>query len=285
MNRADLYNTFPDDLKQAIRAYEPLEGKTTEQLHNILLMLRLRFDLSPWHPLTFFIKSYARGCMTGKPSAVENQWISYGWKNSTYKEKVPRWANLLIHVHLTDSTVIDTHVAVQPTNGKLWSYKTEKEISYVAVKHPAKHRGGINKLSTGWVITHAAQAIKDNPNKHNQVEIDYVVGDEGNQIYRHKHIRKRSVRKKNTTDKKEAPQVVEPVQYKDRAEVVNVAAMTGTVTEADKEVLLTMLEMASLKLKELGMCSTLSRWRATIRRLTQTNETDKTQTQTAAETD
>lgn len=268
MTQADLYNTFPDDLKEAIRAYEPLEAKTTEQLHNILFMLRLRFDLSPWHPLTLFIKSYARGSMTGRPSTPENQWISYGTKHSTYKEKVPKWVNLLIHVHLTNATIIDTHIAIQPSTGKLWSYKTEREITYVYAKHPDKGRGGINKLSNGWLIERAIQAIRDNPKSHTPIEIDYIVGDESHQIYRHRHIRKKVVDKKNTTNKNEAPPIVEAVQDNCLIEAARVESKIDLITDADKEVLLTMLEMASLKLKELGMYSTLSRWRATVRRLT-----------------
>ena len=284
MTQAELYNSFPDDLKEAIRAYEPLEAKTTEQLHNILLMLRLRFDLSPWHPLTLFIKCYAKGCMTGRPSAPENQWISYGGKRSTYKEEVSKWANLLIHVHLTNATVIDAHIAVQPSTGKFWSYKTEKEITRVAVQHPEKRRGGINKLSTGWVIERAAQVIKDNHNKHNPIEIDYIVGDAGNQIYRHKHICKKAAGKKNTINKNEAPPIVEAVQDTCLSEISRTEPKTDPITEADKEVLLTMLEMASLKLKELGMYSTLSRWRATVRRLTKNEIQTETSTESTSGT-
>jgi hypothetical protein len=297
MNRAELYNSFPDGLKKAIRAYEPLEAKTTEQLYEMLKTLRVMFDLSPWHPLTAFIKDCARGCRIGRPITETNMWMSRNNHKADYTDKKFKWANVLVHVHF-DNEVKDTYVAIWPTKKLIWSYRTECVVDYVTVRRSNLNRGCFIKLSHGWLYDKASEIIKKTDNCHKLAEIHYYVGSKETARYRQKRGRKRNrTTQEQTLTLKDilTPDPEEPKEARPEFDIMPLDTPTpmtpintGVLEPGDSEILLTMLEMASLKLRELGMDSTLSRWRATVRRLTK-NEKDtaqiETQTQTAAETD
>lgn len=276
MNRAVLYNSLPGDLKKAIRAYEPLEAKTKDELHDILVTLREKFDLSPWHPLTLFIKKFALGRRSGRPFKATNVWVSLSNKDNEYTSASIEWANVLIHVHLKSGTR-DLHAAIWPAKEKLWSYQTEHCVSnLIVMKHDTEKRAPL-VLSRGWLMDQAYAIIKNTGNNHKLVELDYHVGSSDTRQYIYVKGKKRSRKEKETitlndvlTPDPKALNATKPASV-----VMPLDAPTpitpikaGVLEPGDSEVLLTMLEMASLKLKELGMYSTLNRWRATIRRLT-----------------
>ena len=302
MNKAELYNLFPDDLKGAIRAYEPLEDKTAEDLYKALMAIREKFDLSPWHPLTAFIKKFALSRRSGRPLEAHNVWISLINKDDDYTNEHIEWANVLIHVHM-GGVVKDVHAAIWPDKEKLWSYQTEYCVTNITVLRPETKIRTPQILSKGWLMDQAIDVIRKTGNSHKIVELHYHVGSEETLRYgrnkgrRHMRRSTRAQRKQTLTLKDVlTPDPEEPKADKSVFGVMSLDTSTpmtpiktGVLEPGDSEILLTMLEMAGRKLEELGMHHTLQRWRAAIRRLTQTNETDKiqteTQTQTAAETD
>ena len=261
MNRADLYNAFPDDLKQAIRAYEPLEQKSVDRLHDILVDIRYKLDLPPWHPFTEFIKAIAQGIPTNK--SAPKPWVIRKRDPLIYTTNTKaKWVRITLIVAKTDNST-DRSVmqfAVSPKLNMVWAYSVEGPIKVTSIKVG----DSTVMISKNLVMRYAREAIKKQRDgaKHDFIPVNHTVKAQGKR--KQKQQEELVTLQDILTPDPEAPKAPK--------------AQEPSITEADKEVLLTMLEIASIKLKELGMFSTLNRWRSTVRRLTKVNETDKTET-------
>ena len=260
MTQADLYNSFPDDLKEAIRAYEPLESKTTGQLHQILIEIRNKLHIAPWHPFTLFMKHQAQGQMQGKPFLEENFWAAKKLSSDGYTTKKYDWLNVDVLFSREGDGEKETRksvtVAVSPAKDLIWSYMCEGPIKSVKTRLTENHNSP-HTIARSRVFNAAKAALASHT-----VAIGGTISLHFNVTAKKEHTPLAPTLQDILTPDPEAPK-----------------AIVDPITDADKEVLLTMLEMASLKLKEFGMYSTLSRWRATVRRLT------KHEIQTEAQTD
>ena len=271
MTQAELYDSFPDGLKKAIRAYEPLEGKTVEQLHEMLCNIRKEKDLPPWHPFTEFIKNIAQGCQASTPGVPPAPWVIRKRDPEIYvNNTVFKWVNIKLIIR-RGTDMVEMFFAACPRIGLVWAYSVEGPF-----RTSSFHIDGVYaSLESEAVLKHAVRLLKGHKGKspHEFIEVEHIIQARDSSKRREKSdTRQEESNNIASSDQLTLKDILTPDPEAPKAAV-------DPITEADKEVLLTMLEMASLKLKELGMYSTLSRWRATVRRLTK----HEIQTETATE--
>lgn len=175
--KAAIFQTFPDDLKQAIGEYEPLEAKTLEQLHNILIGIRRKFDLAPWHNFTRFMKILGSGKRTGSTFERQNSWtLERKNKLSNYCNKSCQWVCMQLEVG-RGSEVGSEEFYVCPSKNIFWSAATESQIQSVVVPvcsaTSRKYRYVV--VPKIFVLEQATKALATLGEAHGPVKIHYNV--------------------------------------------------------------------------------------------------------------
>lgn len=268
MTQAELYDSLPDGLKKAIRAYEPLEEKTQDQLHEMMCNIRKEKDLPPWHPFTEFMKAIAQGCQASSPGVTPAPWIIRKRDPEIYvNNTVFKWVNIKLLIK-RGADKVEMRFAACPRIGLVWAYSIEGPIRTTSFQI-----GGVGaSIDSDAVLKHAVRLLKGHKGKspHEFIEVEHIIQERA-------PYKKASTTQRSQTDNLTLNDILKPDPEAPKA-------IVDPITEADKEVLLTMLEMASLKLKELGMYSTLNRWRATVRRLTKHEIQTETSTESTSGT-
>ena len=244
-DKAAIFMAFPDDLKKAIGEYEPLEAKTIEELHDILLTIRRKFDLAPWHYFTLYMKILGSAKRYGHPTEPWNSWTTFNHKHvSKFSNKSCQWIELHIEAgrgHQVGS--IDVYVC--PAKKIIWKANSEGQISTVLV--PTIGEGGFKEylnVPAQFVYKEAEKKLAILGESHGPVRVHYTVNTSHEQEER---------------EPKSEPE--KPgLGLRTVEAVIKHAIEKETRKEPPVEMLRTMFEIACVKLRELGMESTIERW-------------------------
>ena len=121
-----LYDSFQDEIKQYLPSDAELREMTPDQLHDLLRNLRRDLIVPPWHPVTDYIKEYAKAQVAGRVTPDKSWYYTFSFSRPL-TEIVPigerTWVD--VHVHLKkDGAEGVVDFAVQGFD-KLWYYLTE----------------------------------------------------------------------------------------------------------------------------------------------------------------
>ena len=175
--KAAIFQTFPDDLKQAIGEYEPLEAKTLEQLHDMLIEIRRKFDLAPWHTFTKFMKILGSGKRNGYTFERQNLWtVEKAKQSSTYWNKSCQWVAIRLEVG-RGSEVGSEQFYVCPSRRIIWSAATEHQVQNVSVPigDDSSRVPRYVVVPLNFMFEHAAKHLATLGESHGPVDVYYNV--------------------------------------------------------------------------------------------------------------
>ena len=125
----ELFSTFQSEIQKYLEDVGPLEKyKTPASLKKLLEKLRFDLVVPPWHPVTDYIRSFARACAAGVLTR-DNSWCrcnqipSGVLKEAAIGKKT--WVNL--RVWRTDDILgtAERYLCVDPAAGYIWDLRTE----------------------------------------------------------------------------------------------------------------------------------------------------------------
>ena len=125
----ELFSTFQPEIQKYLEDVGPLEKyKTPASLKQLLEKLRFDLVVPPWHPVTDYIRSFARACAAGVINR-DNSWCRCNQiAGGTLKEAAigkKTWVKL--RVWRTDDILgtAERYLCVDPAAGYLWDLRTE----------------------------------------------------------------------------------------------------------------------------------------------------------------
>lgn len=168
-----------------------------------------------------------------------------GFVLNAYKNK--DWCVVNLQITNNQSITSNVRVAVQPATQLIWSYRSESAVVSRRVYSMSNFRGGRQgSVPRENVINHAEQAVHKGLRS---TDMAFTA-----------HKRKSNMPYRPTALTQQAPQEAEP-----HTSILPDAQEKRTTLTADQhEVMLTVFELAAAKARELGMHSTIARWRTTL---------------------
>ena len=122
-----LRDSFQPEIQSYLPEEEELNELSQEQLYKLLKDLRRDLVVPPWHPVTDFIKEYARNISTGKISK-ESAWFREFRFTKPLTKVVDigkhDWVDVHIHIKYKDEETVAEY-AVSADGSRLWSYASE----------------------------------------------------------------------------------------------------------------------------------------------------------------
>ena len=250
-----LFDSFQDEIKQYLPSDAEMREMTPDQLHELLRNLRRDLIVPPWHPVTDYIKEYAKAQIAGR-CKPETAWYYKFSFSHPLTEIVPigqrTWVDL--HVHLKKDGVEGVVDFAIEGREKLWFYKTEglsRSLSGNVQLRIYKDRGvSVTRSIQAAVLLAAAAEIQKEDGK---VEGDiYIDGDSSEEIRSDRH---RGRPKGSRKPRESKPAATESIQYEELVKAT-------MLSEADKDTLETVFVIACHQYPELS-----EKWHALLARI------------------
>ncbi len=260
-----IITSLPPALQGELKQFGALEAKDPDTLYVFMQDMRRKYHIPPWHAFTLLIQraAYATG-MAGRGITRENLWYSrqYNSDDAYTLEIEPKqnWVDMVAEGYRKDGSLSGSvRMAVQPSTKRVWLMASEKlhsDAKHVWLRtpegQPAKNYCG--RISMSIVFAEAARCLRKGKTE-SSIQCT---------------IRTCSRRPKIPKPwQKPVEDVVTP-----EVETINnlpdPPETTATTTPAEQhfvlsaeqhEVVLTVFELAAAKARELGMHSTIMRWR------------------------
>ena len=253
-----IIQSLPPALQGDLKEFGALEAKTPEQLRAFLLAKREQYKLPPWHPFTLLIKRAALAVCDTYKITRDTSWYLTDWRfgeaEDTYSLDTAD-TDPVCYIRVSGAnnrgSVTQADLAVQPTTKRLWKLDTERMCnkSQLYCNSETDPQECI-KIPTKRVFAYAECALAKKQ--------DHIVWE-----YR---VRRRRVWGQKASAPVEeliaagelsaAPKRPHKSQPHDPAAPV--------ISEAQKEIIRTLLDMADVKATELNMHSTIVRWRHSL---------------------
>lgn len=259
-----IIQSLPPALQGELKEFGTPETKTSAQIREFLLEKRKAYNLPPWHAFTLLMKRAARRTGESHKHSSSTRWYIGTYGTDVTSDDVytldtanePPWCTLTVHVVNRRGVEGRSDLAVQPGTKRVWALATEYQYSSKNVSCGLADCKTYINLDKDRIIKGAAKLLHA---KQTTGVFEYLI----------KH------RKTIAEAKKQESRVEEHVEAPLPASVQPVSVSVPlSVTERQKEVIRTILDLAAVKARELGMHSTIVRWRHTLNDLIGEEEKD-----------
>ena len=261
MTDEQIIQSLPPGLQGDLKEFGPLECKSSGEIHRFLLNMRGKYDIAPWHAFTLLMKRAAHAANdTGRGATRRNAWcyrLVHDEKDYT-TELEPRssWVFIKLKSQRPDGTPIgESDVAVQPSTKRIWLMASESlhkahRSVFIRANDNEDSKAYSGQVRIPYILETAKKAIRQNLT---EVEINHKIR------YCEKH------KNEQPLQEQEAPQQ-EQQQELDlfSASVPTPEQPKAMFTDVQREVLTMVFELGAAKARELGMHSTISRWRTEL---------------------
>jgi len=254
MTDEQIIQSLPHGLQGDLKAFGPLEKRSADEMHAFLNDMRRKYTLPPWHAFTLLIQraGYATG-RQGRGLTSSTAWCkAENPDESLYVLDLPDkqdWVYVSVTGKQPDGVITGhSEVAVQPSTKRVWLMYSETPFTgtdgvfLVPDKDSSKRYGG--KITIKDLLRGAVRALR-----HNEFKLDMT-----------KTIRRmRRVMVKSYTE--------QPQQQASEAQELipaPIAVNECLLTDLQRSTLLIVFEMGAAKARELGMHSTIARWRTEL---------------------
>lgn len=239
-----IIQSLPPALQGDLKAFGPLETKTAAELRKFLLDKREQYQLPPWHVFTLLLKRAAQATGEGSLMNRDSCWYARDTQSKVTDEDYvlslsnePSWCILALTLKNNRGEEAEETIAVQPSKKLIWKYNTESPCRALQLLCRAKNSNSYVNIQLTKIMKQATRTIK-----HKQRH--------GVLVHVARKITNRSHNKAIEQAQPEHVSVVEPV-----------AVRAGSISETQKEIIRTLLDMAAVKARELNMHTTIVRWR------------------------
>lgn len=215
-----------------------------------MLEMRQKYEIPPWDAFTLLFQRAALGSGESKRMTKDTSWYLADFTEdnfvlNAYKQK--DWCVVNLQITNNQDLTSAVRVAVRPGNKLIWSYRSETAIKSQRISCLSTFQAGQGSIPRERVIKHAAQAVRSGLH-------------EADLVYRAHKRKENRPRKQAPLPPVEAPEEPEPVV----SVLQEVQEKRFTLSPEQHEVVLTVFELAAAKARELGMHSTIARWRNTL---------------------
>lgn len=254
MTDEQIIQSLPPGLQGDLKAFGPLEKRSADEMYDFLNAMRKKYTIPPWHAFTLLLQraGYATG-REGKGLTRSNMWCrAENPDESPFVLDIPAsqdWVYISVTGQQADGTITGhSEVAVQPSTGRVWLMYSESPFAgadgvfLAPEKACGKPYGG--KITIKDLVHGAMKALRRN---EFSIKMTKTV----------KRMRRSIVR--NTPVP--VPKQEEPEQSLLPEPVV---AANGSLTDLQRSTMLIVFEMGAAKARELGMHSTIARWRTEL---------------------
>lgn len=245
-----IYNSLPPGLQGDLKAFGALEGHTCKEMHNFMLEMRQKYEIPPWDAFTLLFQRAALGSGESKRMTRDTSWYlsdltENGFVLNAHKSK--DWCVVNLKITNNQSITSNVQVAVQPSKQLIWSYRSESAVLSKRVYSMSQFKNECQgSVPRERVISHAEQAVSNGLHSSDMVFIAHK-------------------RKCNKPYRTEQPQQTTELEAEPSSSVLPVLQeKCFTLSSEQHEVVLTVFELAAAKARELGMHSTIARWRNTL---------------------
>ena len=249
--------SLPLEAQGEMRSYGAMENKTIDELHEILLHMREKYSIPPWHPFTYLMKWYAaaevhgplqRGSMWAHPKYRHKEIFDTGAVCGT-----KNWCDLTLHVvSSAGSKEYQAKLYVEPTKKIAWSPISETPRSGHCILCYADD-GSSYCANARWdEMFDAAGKLLAEGKVSGTYEYYMMSASEAGRRSAESRRRNREIGnvqpRKCCVKRKEPDKIVTPVTSEKQSE------------QLDKRILIPMFELAKAKALELGMTETVKLW-------------------------
>ena len=249
-----IVQSLPPALQGELKEFGPLETKTPEQLREFLVTKREQYKIPPWHVFTLLLKRAALAVGDSHQATKTNSWyttdVHLGENEEGYTldaEEAAPYCHLIVNSRNNHGYVVRTELFVQPSTKKIWKVDTERLClrGQVYCSSPDTPREHVN-MPAKKILAYARRALAT---KKDRCVWEYTV--------RH--------RRPNGTGRRAkvvAPDLDEPSEVSVEKPMEQVQDNRfESISESQKEIIRTLLDMAAVKARELNMHTTIVRWR------------------------
>ena len=246
-----IYNSLPPGLQGDLKAFGALESHTCNELHKFMLEMREKHSIPPWDAFTLLFQRAALGSGESKRMTAESSWYLFDlteerFELNAYQKK--DWCVVNLQMTNTQTVTSSVSVAVQPSKQLIWSYRSEAAVISQRVYSSSSFKSGCQtSIPRERVIERAEQAIS-----HGSQVADLAF--------------KAHTRMCGTRAYKKEAQAPEDLAAteSDKYPLLDEQEEHSGLTPEQREVMLTVFELAAAKARELGMHSTIARWKTTL---------------------
>ena len=256
MTDEQIIQSLPPGLQGDLKEFGPLENKRSKEIHQFMLDMREKYKLAPWSPFTQVMKHAANAADAGTGITSENMWCRAFAKTEGFiDDNNPDWC--LLNVTATNkegNRKATGHYAVHPDKDLVWSLQTESPVkgSVVTCYKKGSYQRGIKRS----VLMNEAEKLL----RHNQHTGEVV--DVAKRVQRRQMTESPVKHKPASVEAKPVPQ--EAVEQMPLFTQQPAEPQKSSLTEVQKATLLIVFEMGAAKARELGMHSTIARWRTEL---------------------
>lgn len=249
---AELFELLPEQLQQRVLRYQPLEGKLTTEIRNIMHHMRREWDIPPWHLFTAYMKACAKGSLCGRNYAKENVWVTMHTNRDMYVADAQMgtaegpWVSFKINVIKGGDLLTTFEVAAKPSADLVWNIGTEGIVAESVRATRLKNGVKAVVLSKKWIMDKANELLEKDCWGYTQCVVTYEIRDFTKHAVETKMPWDDQVKKLNKDWWKEPK---------------------SAITASDGEMFLTMIDLLKQLMLERGMEKTYNRWEKRINEL------------------
>ena len=249
-----IYNSLPPDLQGELKAFGALESHTGEELHDFMFAMRDKYAIPPWDAFTLLFQRAARTNGESMQLTATNSWCMFDKSEdqftlNAHKDSTQRWC--IIHMEVTNNKdqTRELTVAAIPDARRVWSYRSESFVASDRIQcSVGKRQDGVS-IAVAKVLEKASEAVAQGLRC-----VEYVY-----------HAHKRAPRAAAISVPAIEAASAEVEQKPEEKKHITASAQSHKQpTPEQREVMLTVFELAAAKARELGMHSTIIRWRETL---------------------
>lgn len=247
--------SLPLEAQGELKSYGAMEDKTAAELHEIMLHMREKYVIPPWHPFTYLMKWYA---------ASEGQGTAHKdtiWAHAKYRHKedfdpdakcgTRSWCDLTLHLVANTGKQYYTRLYVDPTRKTVWSPASETPRTRNSVQCYAADGSSYSAYIRWEPAFEAARKLLAEGQLSGTCEYRTLTASEAAKLAWETRRRNREIGN------------VQPRKCK--AKTPDTSKSLTAVSEKpsdqlDKRILLPMFELAKVKALELGMTETVKLW-------------------------
>ena len=254
MTDEQIIQSLPPGLQGDLKEFGPLETKQPDEIHQFMLDMREKHNLPPWNAFTELMKHAASAAGMGSGITSENMWYRVFAKTEcNINDNDPGWCLLKVTATSKDGSKQATgRYAVHPAKNLIWSLQTETMVNGPTV---TCHKKGVYQrgVKRSVLLNTAKKLIQTNQRSGEITDVATRV------------LKRRA---KASACKQAEPEPMEQMTVQQR-EIPLFATQTAeqqksALTDLQRSTMLIVFELGAAKARELGMHSTIARWRTEL---------------------
>ena len=248
--------SLPPEARGELMSYGAMEDKTTAELHEIMLHMREKYAIPPWHPFTYLMKRYA---------ASEGQGAAHRdtiWAHAKYRHKedfdpdakcgTRSWCDVTLQLVSNTGKQYSTRIYVDPTRKTVWSPASETPRTNHAVQCYSDDGSTYSAYIRWEPVFASARKLLADGQLSGTCEYHTLKASEAAKLAWETRRRNREIG--NVQPRKCLVRMKEPDK------IVTPATAEKPSDQLDKRILVPMFELAKAKALELGMTETVKLW-------------------------